>query len=253
MTTNPSDTQGPSRPEIPGTTALSHWQRVREWIRPQSSPVPLRFNTTSQEVLSQLGTPSAAVVDELLTEANAAYEEAGVRAESAERRATTIQGSIAIASSLTLAGGSLLLNAGKVTSHPWYIAISVGFAFTVLFLAVAAWRAFLVTWPRFLWASPSVTEIVEHADEPNAETIKLQRTSDLLVAYGRNDSIARLKLDLLGQAVRWLMSALALLAVLATMLAAYAIEHSTGHSTRIPCTWSSLRDHTCRVKASPKH
>ena len=233
-------------------TATPWRQRLREWIKPQPSPAPLRFNTTSQELLSQLGTPSAAVVDELVSEANAAYEEAGVRAESAERRATTIQGSIAIASSLTLAGGSLLLNAAKVPSHPWYIAISVGFAVTVLCLAVAAWRAFLVTWPRFLWASPAVVDILEHAGEPTAETIKLRRTSDLLVAYGRNDSIARVKLDLLGQAVRWLMSALALLAVLAIMLAAYAIDRSSGHHGRIPCTASGLRDHTCRTRASPK-
>src|ERR1700730_5218223 len=109
MSTDPSDREVPSRrAEMPGTTARSRWRRVCEWIRPQSSPAPLRFDATSQEVLSQLGAPSASVIDELLAEANAAYEEAGVRAESAERRATTIQGSIAIASSLTLAGGSLL-------------------------------------------------------------------------------------------------------------------------------------------------
>lgn len=252
MTAQSSEPQGPANPEVPQTVLLARWQRIREWFRPQSSPAPLRFNAKSQDVLSQLGTPSAAVVDELLAEAKAAYEEAGIRAESAERRATTIQGSIAIASSLTLAGGSLLLNAGKVPSHRWYIAISVGFAVTVICLAVAAWRAFLVTWPRFLWASPAVAEIVEHAGEPSAETIRLRRTSDLLVAYGRNDSIARLKLDLLGQAVRWLMSALALLAVLAMMLAAYAIDRSAGHSAKGHCARSSLRDHACREESSPK-
>lgn len=251
MTASKPDTQAAIPDEVPEAKTLSRWQRVCEWIRPQSSPTPLRFNETSQDVLSQLGTPNAAVIDELLAEANAAYQEVEVRAESAERRATTIQGSIAIASSLTLAGGSLLLGSGKVPSHPWYIAISVGIALTVVFLAVAAWRAFLVTWPRFLWASPAVVEIVEHANQPSAEAIRLQRISDLLVAYGRNDSIARLKLDLLGQAVRWLMSALVLLAVLAIMLAAYVIDRSAVHSTAHHCRPTSVRRH-CRDEDGAK-
>lgn len=34
----------------------------------------------------------------------------------------------------------------------------------------------------------------------SANTLKVGRTADLLVAYGRNDSIARLKLRLLGEA-----------------------------------------------------
>jgi hypothetical protein len=184
-------------------------------------------------VLGQLTTANAAVVDQLLVEAQSAYEEVTERGESAERRAATIQGTIAIVSSLTLAGGSLLLNAGDVPSRDWRIGLSIGVAVTVIVLAIAAWRAFLVTWPRFLWASPDVQDIVEHARESTAEQIKLRRTSDLLVAYGRNDSIARLKLQLLGQAVRWLMAALALLAVLAGTLAAYAIERpSSGPATR---------------------
>lgn len=223
MSTEPVDSQDPDQSQNAQPQKRSCWQRVGEWIKPLSSPAPLRFNTTSEVLLSRLGTPTPDIVQELLSEAGTAFEQAEATAESAERRATTIQGSIAIASSLTLAGGSLLLGTAKVPSHAWYIAISMGFALTVALLAIAAWRAFLVTWPRFLWASPAVTDIIEHAGEPTAQAIKLRRTSDLLVAYGRNDSIARLKLDLLGQAVRWLMAALAVLAVVALMLAVYAI------------------------------
>jgi hypothetical protein len=226
-------------------------QRVREWVRPPSSPPPFYFPVKSNELLGQLGTPKTPVVDELLAGAKAAYSEAEERAESAERRATTIQGSIAIAASLTLAGGSLLLDSTGTPSHPWEIAISAGFALTVLLLAIAAWRAFLVTWPHFLWASPAVAEITDHAKMPTADAIKLQRTSDLLVAYGRNDSIARLKLALLGQAVGWLMSALAVLTIVAIMLAAYAIADSPAHSTQ---TGGRLcRAHRCTCHAGQGH
>jgi hypothetical protein len=222
---------------------MSAWTRLRGWARPQATPAPLRFNITTQELLENLGTPSPAMIDEMLLSAHAAFAEVKDRAESAERRATTIQGAIAIAASLTVAGGSLILESAKVPSHAWRIAISVGFAVTVVLFAVAAWRSFLVTWPRFMWASPAATDIVEHAHEPTAEAIKLRRTSDLLVAYGRNDSVARVKLALLGQAVRWLMSALVLLAILATLLAVYSIERSSSQTGR--ATRETMPAHVC--------
>jgi ElaB/YqjD/DUF883 family membrane-anchored ribosome-binding protein len=183
---------------------------LRAWVKPPAAPPALRFNETTDEVLEKLGTPAQDVVEQLRLSANAAYDDAGARAESAERRAATIQGAIAIAASLVVAGGSLLLG----TSAPagsWRTPIAIGFGLAVTLLAFAAWRAFLVTWPRFMWATPSANDTFEHAKAATAHTIQLERVADLLVAYGRNDSIARLKLALLGQAMRWLMAALALL------------------------------------------
>ncbi len=251
MSASAPQEKDPVAPATPDISTRPWWRCGREWVRPPSSPPPRYFTDTSDELLAQLGTPEAVVVEELLTEANAAYQEAGERAEGAERRATTIQGSIAIAASLTLAGGSLLLDSTGTPSHPWEIAISAGFALTVLLLAIAAWRAFLVTWPRFLWASPAVTDITWHAAMPSADAIKLQRTSDLLVAYGRNDSVARLKLVLLGQAVRWLISALVVLSIVAIMLAAYAIVGSPAHSA--PSGGRACRSRTCMYRAGQGH
>ena len=212
---------------------MTRCSRLHDWFTPPASPTPLRFNETTAQLLSQLGSPSVQVVDELLAGARASYDEATARAESAERRAATIQGAIAIAASLTVAGGSLLLDPANVRSQMWRIAIGSSFAIAVLLLAIAAWRAFLVTWPRFMWASPAALDTVDHAKEPSGEAIRLRRASDLLIAYGRNDSVARLKLALLGQAMRWLMSALAVLSVLAIMLAVYAVEH-TSNNAKVP-------------------
>jgi hypothetical protein len=233
-------------PAPPGTelspTEPHMRRRVYEWFRPPAEPKPLRFDETSDELLARLGKPNGQVIDELLLEAQAAYAEVSERADSAERRATTIQGSIAVMASLSLAGGSLLL--GKVPTRGWAIALGGGLAVTVLVLAIAAWRALLVTSPRYRWASPAVPEIVDHARKREPDAIKLQRTRDLLISYGRNDSIARLKINLLGQAVRWLVGALGLLVVLAGMLSAYAIHRSTEQPSSKSSTSPGTTTHT---------
>jgi hypothetical protein len=210
----------------PQTGRPSFWRRLGDWFKPPSHPPPEGITQSWDDLRTALGTPEHDVVEELLAEAKAAYQEVTERADSAERRATTIQGAVAIAASLALAGGSLLLDASGTPSHPWEIAISVGFALTVVLFGVAAWRAFLVTWPRFMWSSPAVTDIPRHVQEPDADAIKLKRTCDLLIAYGHNESVASLKVSLLRQAVHWLMSALVALSVVAVLVAAYAIDGS---------------------------
>jgi hypothetical protein len=210
---------------------LSRWRRIGEWLRPPSAPRPRRFNETTDALLTRLCQPSNAVITELLEEANAAFAGATDRSESAERRAATIQSAISIAASLTLAGGSLLLGANNVANEDWRIGIAIGFAVAVLMFAMAAWRAFLVTWPRFMWATPGATDIPDHATGNTADEIRLKRVADLLVAYGRNDSIAQIKIRLLGQAVRWMLSALAVIAALAISLAIYSIERPSNHDT----------------------
>lgn len=229
---------------------------VRVWLRPDWSPTPLRFDTTAAEILADFGSPTdAGVVDALLAEAEDIYAEAGERSESAERRASTIQGSIAIATGLTFAGGSVLLDTSKIRAG-WAWPLGLCFAGAILCLAVAAWRAFLVTWPKYLWATPASTDIYSHALEPDARAIKLRRTADLLVAYGRNDRIAAVKVELLGSAVRWLISALALVAVLAALLAADAITAPSTDGSVDACgpqavQRSSARGSTPRQPKSP--
>jgi hypothetical protein len=205
--------------------------RLMDWLTPPASPPPRHFNESSAALLARLGSPKPGVTKQILAEAQAAYDEVADRAESAERRATTIQGAVAIAASLSLAGGSLLLDANKVSSHGWRIAFSAGFAIALGMLAMAAWRAFLVTWPRFMWASPAFSEIVGHAKLPCDGAAQLQLARDLLISYGRNDSIAALKIRLLGQAVRWLIAALVVVTILGVMLAAYSASRDRGQTS----------------------
>jgi hypothetical protein len=205
----------------------SAWRAdLRHWFRPPQSPPPQSFVTRSEEVAARLGAPGDSAAAELLAEAERAYGDAAERADGAERRANTIQGAIAIATSLALAGGSLLLDDQKVSGTGWRWLIACTYALIVAIFAVAAWRAFLVTWPRYMWASPYYEDVYEHAGEDGAR-IKVLRAADLFVAYGRNDSIAMWKIKLLGSAVRWLLAGLVLVALLAAMVAANAISRET--------------------------
>ena len=198
-------------------------QRLREWLKPERDPHPIRFRCRSEQLIERFGTLDEDRADQVLAEAEAAYTEAADRAESAERRATTIQGSIAVAASLSIAGGSLLLDASKITSCGWRWALGSTFAALVACLALAAWRSFLVTGPRYMWASPNFEEVLDHSALADATAIKVARAADLLVAYGRNDRIAAIKVELLGSAVRWLILALVLVALLSVLLAAAVV------------------------------
>jgi hypothetical protein len=198
-------------------------QRLLDWLRPDRRPQPIHFNCHSEQIVERFGVLDAARADQVLAEAEAAYAEAAERADSAERRATTIQGSIAVAASLSIAGGSLLLDPSKITSCSWRWALGSTFAALVACLALAAWRSFLVTGPGYMWASPNFEEVLDHSDLKDAGAIKVTRAADLLVAYGRNDRIAAVKIELLGSAVRWLILALAFVALLAAILAAAVV------------------------------
>lgn len=198
-------------------------QRLRDWLRPERRPQPIRFDCRSEQIVERFGTLDDDRSDQVLAEAEAAYAEATERTESAERRATTIQGSIAVAASLSIAGGSLLLDPSKIPSCGWRWALGSTFAALVACLAVAAWRSFLVTGPGYMWASPNFEEVLDHSALAHASAIKVSRAADLLVAYGRNDRIAAVKIELLGSAVRWLILALVLVALLAALLAAAVV------------------------------
>jgi hypothetical protein len=79
-----------------------------------------------------------------------------------------------------------------------------------------------------MWASPAATDIPEYAQQDSCHAVQLRQTRDLLIAYGRDDSIAGLKIQLLRQAVRWMLAALAVIAAVAVTLAGYSIERTVG-------------------------
>jgi hypothetical protein len=204
------------------------------WFRPSSRPRPLRFADTAERVLARLEVGDDARADQVLALAEAAYGEASERADSADRRAATIQGAIAITASLTVAGGSLLLDGNKVPSGTWTWILGATLVALVMTLVVAAWRALLVTRPQYMWASPAFEEVYELSQAEHEFEMKAQRAADLFVAYGRNDRIAALKIQLLGSAVRWLVAALLLIGTMAALMVVLAIDRQSSKTPLSP-------------------
>lgn len=89
-------------------------------------------------------------------QAHAIAQTAVDRTASAERRATPLCGTVAIAASLTVSGAGLILDRSNVPEHGWRIGFARAFAFaTLLFIlsGLYATRA-LVRPRRWAWVHP---------------------------------------------------------------------------------------------------
>lgn len=188
---------------------------------------PERFASESLgELAGKLRTTDEDVAAAILAEAEAAYREPQQLIESAERRATTLQGTVAIAASVALAGGGLLLGPSRISGREWRIAIFVVLALFVVCLLSCAVRALGATVRIFNFEEPGYERIVERASMSNAEALT-NRAAELLRASAVADMIGSVKVGLLRAAAWWFRVALVLLALLTAVVGAYAIWGST--------------------------
>ncbi|HEX8054599.1 MAG TPA: hypothetical protein VF517_16550 [Thermoleophilaceae bacterium] len=183
-------------------------------------PEPDVFEEKTEELAAKLAVKPE-LADALLEEAKDHHEYANERAESAERRATTLQGAVAIASSLTLAGGSLLLDSSKLQGIGWKIALGLGLVGVTLCLIMAGYRAVTATSRLYQWAAPDPVDIFVHAGLDSPEAVKVARAADLLKASGINQAVASRKVVAMGEAAMWFTRALFLILALAVLLAVY--------------------------------
>lgn len=174
------------------------------------------------ELASSLATADAGTAKAILAEAEAIHAEPYARIDSAERRATTLQGTVAIAASAAVAGGGLLLNGDSVRGDGWRLAAAVMLIAVVAALLACAVRAVGVTGRIFQFEEPGVERISSRSrmSEPDALTF---RAAELLRAADVADVIASVKVGLLRSAAWWFRSALVLLALLATVICLYVV------------------------------
>jgi hypothetical protein len=143
------------------------------------------------------------------------------RAAAADRRATTIAGTVAIAASLTLSGASLVFDTSKIKDEVWRGALAfILFAATAAFVAAAVYALVaLVRYREWNWAEMwDLPRTVGSADELNRI-----RAAHLLHNFCRNWEISDVKNRWVDNALRALIVALVLLAVLALALFFYAL------------------------------
>lgn len=174
------------------------------------------------DLVEQLRTADDEVARAVLAEAETAAAEPQERIDGAERRATTLQGTLAIAASVTLAGAGLFLRDGAVEDSGWRILIVVSFAAALLTLLACALRASQVTGRIFQFEDPGFERLPDRARMTAADAMT-SRAADLLRAAAVADAIGQVKVGLLRSAAWWFRLSLSVLAALASVLLLYAL------------------------------
>jgi hypothetical protein len=143
------------------------------------------------------------------------------RAAAADRRATTIAGTVAIAASLTLSGASLVFDDDKIKDDVWrgvlafiLFAATAAFVIAAVYALVALVRHRKWTWAE-MWDLP--TQAV------SGEELNRNRAAYLLHNFRWNWEISDVKNRCVDNALRSLIVALVLLALLALALFIYAL------------------------------
>ena len=187
------------------------------WIYPDV-PAPTKFTT---DVTRELVPLEPAGVAEILDDARELFRVPFERADAAERRATTLQGAVAIAATFTLAAGSLVTDADKVGSHGWRVAFAVAIAVVVFAFVIAGVVALQATSRIDAWSYPDEQERFLQMKTQRVEDIRTGRALALLQAYGENDQLAAWKIHRTTLAARWFRIALLLLLAFAGLFVIY--------------------------------
>jgi hypothetical protein len=239
MTDQPEQSGPPAEDELPGAIEKSpDPERIRErraqltgWrlklydYRVVPAEIPSEFNEPLDQLIERLSTDDALTAATILEEAQAISAEATSRIDSAERRATTLQGTVAIAASLVVAGAGLLLDPSKVTDRDWRIVLLIVLAAVLGCLIGCAWRALAVTGRMFEFEQPGPERIHLRAKASgvNAQTF---RAAELLRAAGVSSEVGAVKVGLLRSSAWWLRAALAVLAAFIVAVSVYAATAS---------------------------
>lgn len=207
----------------------SSWARaLKRDLRPEPSEPPRRF---AEPAAGELADKLADAPSEmLLSEAEALFAEPQARIESVERRATTLQGGVAIAATVALTGGGLVLDPTKLQGLGWRIAFASGLALLVLALVLTGARALSASSRSFAFRAPADSDqLMKRAGSTDRDAYARERAAWLLWAYGRNNEIAAVKVEYLWKAAFWFRVALAVLAALMLLVVAYvlAVEPAT--------------------------
>lgn len=185
---------------------------------------PERFATKSlDELAAELSTDDEQLARAVLAEAEATYQEPLDRIEAAERRATTLQGTVAVAASVATASAALVLNSAGLQGAGWRIAFAaVVLGFVVCLIASAA-RAVSVTGRMFSFEEPGIERIADRAQSGDHSAALTERAAELLRAFAVADMIGSVKVGLLRSAVWWFRRALIFLPLLVALICGYTL------------------------------
>lgn len=177
---------------------------------------------TVDDLLDRMRLDDLETAEQSLNFAESVAQTALDRAEAADRRATTVASSVAIAGSFTLSGAGLLLDTGKwtggATLRAWF---AVGLVLTTVSFVLAAVYALraLVFKPARTWNWLTPANVWRCAEEGTPERRLGRRAAVLLSHFAANWEIADFKNRNIDNALRCLVCALLGLTALALIAA----------------------------------
>ena len=198
----PSDTPlpatpGPNAPPVvadlgaPYEPAVMRWRHaLPKWVKRTAVPEGSRrrrwwwerlfvpIDTTNEyanedEVLAALRATQSDRSAAVLGEAEEIFRRPFETSEGVERRASTLQGSIAIAASFVLAGGGLLLGTSKISGEGWRVAFAAVFALVILSLVASALRSLRATSRVLVWHYPDESDLLLRRQRADASEHEL--------------------------------------------------------------------------------
>ena len=206
--------------------ALPEGSHRRDWYDAffLSVSEPIEFTESHEVLVRRLTPPAGPAADErskeILTDAQALFAEAEARGEGAERRATTLQGAVAIAASVLLAGGALLSDPSKVHGQGWRLCLALTLLIVTGCLVMAGARALAATAHIHVYHRPTPAKALGRAQMDPVEA-RIDLAAETLKDFGSNDQVAAWKVAYLGAAAWWFRGALVGLLALAMLLCAY--------------------------------
>jgi hypothetical protein len=201
---------------------------------------PVEFTEGHEELVERLRPPegpeAAGRAAEILAEAQATFAAAETRGEGAERRATTLQGAVAIAASVLLAGAALLGDPSKIQGHGWRLGLGALLILVTVCLVAAGARALGATARIHIYHRPTPSEVLRRAAMDPVEA-RIDLAAETFEDSAYNDQIAAWKVAYLAAAAWWFRGALFVLLALATLLGVYlatAGGQSSHHTDQRP-------------------
>jgi hypothetical protein len=208
---------------------------LQDWFAPRPvSPEPGDEPLTAESI--SLPEMSRDLAEASLIEARSIYEQRNARLARVEARATTLQATVGIAATLSVAAAALVLD-GKRVPDPWSNYLAVVIALVVVALVMCGWFAVRATLARTERARQHSRRMLERFDDAGVPQDKpgidmqvvthiRRQIEDLLIAANRNRHLDMERTALLAAARRWYQVALGLLVVLVVLFAVYALSHS---------------------------
>ena len=154
--------------------------------------VPAFFPQSPAELEAQLAATDAEVAEILCHEAEGLFTSIRIHIENIERRATALQGTVAVATSFTLTGGTLVLFQATHRSHIWRATTALGLLCVVATLVVSALLSLGATHRIYAFLTPSDNKFVDRA-KATPRDARIARTAYVLTAYAWNNERAELK------------------------------------------------------------